>query len=144
MNKTLPYKETLIHEGLKNTKHRNSILHEVEQKGKPLTAEQVYLALVRQNISINLSSVYRILNTLVEKGLIIKTSMAGENKSLFELNNFEHKHYLVCMNCKKIISVEGCPIAEYENKLKEETGFDIIGHNLEIFGYCPKCKGPNK
>ncbi|MBK5263283.1 MAG: transcriptional repressor [Peptostreptococcaceae bacterium] len=140
MAQTLPYKEILIHEGLKNTKHRNSILREMEQNGKPLTADQVYLALVNQNISINLSSVYRVLNTLVEKGLIVKTSMAGENKSLFELNNFDHKHYLVCMKCKNIISVEGCPFAEYENKLKEETGFDIIGHNLEIFGYCPKCK----
>ena len=141
MSKALPYKETLIHEGLKNTKHRNSVLLEIEKNGKPLTADQVYLALISQNILINLSSVYRILNTLVEKGLIIKTSMAGESKSLFELNNFEHKHYLVCLNCKKIISVEGCPFVEYENKLKEETGFNIIGHNLEIFGYCPKCRG---
>ena len=24
--------------------------------------------------------------------------------------------------------------------LEERTDFDIVGHKLEVYGYCPKCK----
>ncbi len=134
------YKELLRREGLKNTKHRNSILNIIEKNAQPVTAEQIYFALVSQAISINLSSVYRVLNTLVEKHLIIKSSMAGENKAVFELNRFEHKHYVVCTQCKKIVAVPGCPLEEYENKLRDEIGFDVQGHQLELYGVCRDCQ----
>lgn len=140
MTEQSSYKEILKHDGLKNTKHRNSILNIMEKNAQPVTAEQIYLALINQGISINLSSVYRILNTLAEKCLVIKSSMAGESKAVFELNRFEHKHYVVCTQCKKIISVPGCPLEEYENKLRDKMGFNIQGHQLEIYGVCKNCQ----
>ncbi len=140
MSEQSSYKELLRREGLKNTKHRNSILNIIEKSAQPVTAEQIYFALVNQAVTINLSSVYRVLNTLVEKCLIIKSSMAGENKAVFELNRFEHKHYVVCTQCKKIVAVPGCPLKEYENKLREEIGFDVQGHQLELYGICKDCQ----
>jgi Fur family transcriptional regulator, ferric uptake regulator len=140
MSEQASYKEVLKHDGLKNTKHRNSILNIIEKSAQPVTAEQIYRVLINDDVAINLSSVYRILNTLVEKCLIIKTSMAGESKAVFELNRFEHKHYVVCTQCKKIISVPGCPLEEYEKTLREKMGFNIQGHQLEIFGVCRECR----
>ncbi|NLX94529.1 MAG: transcriptional repressor [Clostridiales bacterium] len=134
------YKEMLSREGLKNTKHRNSVLHIIEKSAQPVTAEQIYFALVNQAVSINLSSVYRVLNTLVEKHLIIKSSMAGENKAVFELNRFEHKHYVVCTQCKKVVAVPGCPLEDYEKMLADKIGFDVQGHQLELYGICRDCK----
>lgn len=134
------YKEMLSREGLKNTKHRNSVLHIIEKSAQPVTAEQIYFALVSQAVSINLSSVYRVLNTLVEKHLIIKSSMAGESKTVFELNRLEHKHYVVCTQCKKVVAVPGCPLEEYEKMLADKIGFDVQGHQLELYGICRDCK----
>ncbi len=138
MSEISSYKQILIHDGLKNTKHRNSILNIIQKSVQPLTIEQIYLELINQEISINLSSVYRNLKILAEKGLIIKTSMTG-NKALFEFNNFEHKHHLICIKCNRIISIGECPFAEYEKKLKEKCGFNITGHKLEIYGVCNDC-----
>lgn len=112
----------------------------IEKSAQPVTAEQVYLALKNLDVAINLSSVYRILNTLVEKCLVIKTNMAGESKAVFERNRFEHKHYVVCTRCKKMISVPGCPLDEYEKKLRDKMGFSIQGHQLEIYGVCKECQ----
>jgi len=140
MNEITTYKEALKHKGLKNTKHRNSILQLLEESSQPLTADQIYLALSNQKISINLSTIYRVLKTLVENGLIIKTSTVSDNKTLFELNSFEHKHHLVCMKCKKITMVDECPFEEYEKKLKEKMGYTILGHKLEIYGVCKSCQ----
>ncbi len=139
MNEQSSYKDVLKHDGLKNTKHRNAILNIFEKSAQPVTAEQIFLMLKKQENAINLSSVYRILNTLVEKCLVIKTVMPGENKAVFEMNRFEHKHYVVCTQCKKMVSFPGCPLEEYEKKLRDNTGFQIQGHQLEVFGICREC-----
>jgi len=140
MNEQASYKDLLKHDGLKNTKHRNSILNIIEKSAQPVTAEQIYLELLSREVRINLSSVYRILSTLVEKCLIIKSTMPGDAKAVFELNRFEHRHHVVCTKCKQIISVDGCPLEEYEKKLREKMGFNIQGHQLEIYGICRNCQ----
>lgn len=140
MNEQASYKEVLKHDGLKNTKHRNSILNIIEKSPQPVTADNIYLALMNAGESINLSSIYRILNTLAEKHLIIKSSITGENKAVFEINFYEHKHHFVCTKCKKISSVDGCPLEEYEKYLTNKMGINIQGHKLEIYGVCKNCQ----
>ena len=144
MDKTNHYADVLKHKGLKNTKHRNSILAILEKCSQPITAEQVFIDLLDQKVSINLSSVYRILEALVLNGIVIKSTITGDNKALFELNHLEHKHYLICSCCKKMLSVEGCPLEEYEKKLQDKMDFYVTGHTLEIFGLCKECKQKNK
>jgi Fur family ferric uptake transcriptional regulator len=144
MHETGDYGNILKREGLKNTKHRNAVLEVLEDSGQPVTAEQIFLELKGKEISINLSSVYRILESLVSRGLAIKSNITGESKASYELNRSEHKHHLICSGCKKMIPIDGCPLEEYENQLKAKTDFDITGHKLEIFGYCKECRQANK
>jgi len=144
MSEISSHKEALKHSGLKNTKQRNSVLNILEKTTQPLTADQIYVALINEKTAINLSTIYRVLNTLAEKNLIIKSSSVSDNKALFELNSLEHKHHLVCVECKKIIMVDECPFEEYEKKLKEKMGFTILGHKLEIYGICNNCQKKNE
>ncbi|MBU4440718.1 MAG: transcriptional repressor [Firmicutes bacterium] len=140
MKEISTHREILKDSGLKNTKHRNSILSVFEKNAQPLTVDQIYAELVSQNTAINLSTIYRILKTLSEKEIITKTTIDGDNKALFELNSDEHRHHLVCIECKEITMVDECPFEEYEKKLKEKMGFTILGHKLEIYGVCNRCK----
>ncbi|QHI71423.1 Fur family transcriptional regulator [Aminipila terrae] len=126
--------------GLKNTKHRTTILEFLRDASQPVSAEQIYCDLKEKNVSINISTVYRTLETLIDKELILKHSVTNENKALFEYNNRVHKHYLVCMGCKKITSIENCPLHDYEKVLENNTGFRITGHKLDVYGYCPECQ----
>ena len=82
--------------GLKVTKHRNSLLEVLEIENQPLTAEDIFLKLKEKGISINLSSVYRILDTLVDNNLINKYVLGDTNKTFYEINTLQHKHHLVC------------------------------------------------
>lgn len=140
MHETGSYSNILKREGLKNTKHRNAILEVIENSNQPINAEQIFFELKGNDISINLSSVYRILESLVSKNLLIKSNMTGSNKALYELNRCEHTHYLICSNCKKMFPVDGCPLEEYERQIEAKTGFQITGHKLEINGICKDCK----
>ncbi|MDP4094860.1 MAG: transcriptional repressor [Bacillota bacterium] len=133
-------KEFFTSQGLKNTKSRNLIYEILEQSDVPVTAEQVYLKLKESDFKINLSTVYRILEIFVNKGIALKSNIADSNKSMFELNRMEHKHHIVCIKCKKMFSIEGCPFDEIEKKIQSKLDFDVTGHKLEIFGYCKDCK----
>ncbi len=135
--------KTLIqNSGLKNTRHRAAILELLELSKQPVTAEQLYSEMLKQSIPVNLSTVYRTLEILCEKELVTKLTIEGEPKSLFEFNNTLHRHHLICLGCKKIMTIENCPLGDYEQKLAAGTDFTITGHKLDIYGYCPNCRPP--
>ena len=125
---------------LKNTKQRTAIQTILENSSQPVSAEEIYAKLVEQKISVSLSTIYRTLEVMVSKELAIKLIINDESKALFELNRKIHKHYLVCLGCKKILSVMCCPLEEYEERLAVDTGFLIEGHRLNIYGCCPECR----
>jgi len=133
------YAEILKREGMKSTKHRNAILLFLEQFQHPMTAEELYISLREKTASINLSTVYRTLDTFVSKNLVIKSTM-DDGKARYELNHHEHKHHLFCVGCHKVISIEDCPMGELQEIIKKKMDFDVTGHKLEIYGYCHNCK----
>ncbi|KUO72920.1 MAG: Fur family transcriptional regulator [Desulfosporosinus sp. BRH_c37] len=133
------YTEILKREGMKSTRHRNAILLLLEQSEDPRTAEELYISLREKTASINLSTVYRTLDTFVSKNLVTKSTM-DDGKARYELNQHEHKHHLFCVGCHKVISIEDCPMGELQEILKKKIDFDVTGHKLEIYGYCHNCK----
>lgn len=134
------YKEILAKEGIKSTKHRNAILAIIEQSKIPLTAEEIFLILKQKHGSIWLSTVYRTLEILSSKDLIIKLTIMDDDKARYELNHNEHRHHVICVSCHKMITFLDCPVEEFEKTLKEKIDFDVIGHKLELYGYCQDCK----
>ncbi len=140
MTKNIDFGDDLKRSGLKNTKPRTAILDILEQSDQPIGAEQIFLELRQKDISVNLSTVYRTVEVLADKNIVTKLSIAGDNRALFEYNRMVHRHYLVCIECKKILPVYRCPLETYEKLLEEETHFAIVGHKLDIYGYCPECQ----
>jgi Fur family ferric uptake transcriptional regulator len=132
--------EIIKRSGLKNTKHRASILEALERSEQPISADQLYAELRARKMSANLSTVYRTLEALYEKNLVLKVNIPEGDRTLYEFNRMVHKHYLVCLGCKKFLPIEHCPLRNYEKALEEKTDFAIIGHRLNVFGYCPDCR----
>ncbi|NLO49261.1 MAG: transcriptional repressor [Clostridiales bacterium] len=134
------FSEIIKSSGLKNTKHRISILEALERSDRPVSADQLYTELRLRKMSANLSTVYRTLETLCEKNLVSKVNIPEGDRTFFEFNRMVHKHYLVCLSCKKFLAIEHCPLRNYEKTLEEKTDFTITGHRLNVFGYCPECR----
>lgn len=126
--------------GIKNTKQRNYILDVLRGALNPLTAEQIYFQIHKIDENISLSTVYRTLDLLVEKEILVKTKIADDNKALYFIKGNQHTHHLICISCKGITTIDYCPIHQFEHTVSKENSFEITGHNLEIFGYCSKCK----
>ena len=134
------YKGLLQSHGLKYTKRRNLILEILATLEQPVTVDQLFWELKKNDISINISTVYRIVEALVSKHLITKTNISGDNKTYFEVNRSEHRHHFICTACKQMFWLDDCPLEEYCTLIQTRTGFDVTGHKLEIYGYCPNCK----
>lgn len=138
------YKDAFKKSGLKNTKQRKAILDILSSSQQPMAAEDVYLELRQNQIDVNLSTVYRSLETMSGKNIVRKVSVAGDNRMLYELSEHSHQHYLVCVNCKKIEPVGHCPLDAYEKAIAKETSYTIMGHRLDVYGLCPQCQAAAK
>lgn len=125
---------------IKNTKQRSIILDVLKNAKHPLTAEEIFLKTNAIDKTISLSTIYRSLTLFVDKDILIKMSDIEENLAKYILNNSDHKHYLICLNCNRKIEVSYCPLSVYEESLKEEHNFEVVGHKLELFGYCKNCQ----
>jgi Fur family ferric uptake transcriptional regulator len=137
-------KEFFTSHGLKNTKSRNFIYNFLKQSDVPVTAEQIFLNMNDLDSAANLSTVYRILEIFVDKGIALKSTIIDSDKSMFELNRMEHKHRIVCIGCKRMFTMDGCPFEEYEENIRNKLGFCITGHKFEVFGYCKDCIASKK
>lgn len=139
MNKS-DFSENLKSNGLKSTQHRIDILNIIEKSSQPIAADQIFEEMKKRGITINLSTVYRTLDTLCDKNLLTKLNIDGDNRTLFEFNRMLHTHHLVCLGCKKILAIGRCPLENYEKALAKETNYAIAGHKFDIYGYCPACR----
>lgn len=130
-------KQILKNKNIKITKQRKSILEILENIDKPLAAEEIHTRL-SDDTEMDLSTVYRNLNLLEEKNVLLKSSANGI--SFYQLNNEDHKHFITCNICHKKFIIENCPVHDLEDIIEDETGFIIKGHNFEFSGICPDCQ----
>ena len=122
---------------LKTTKRRMAILLILEKSSIPMTAEDIY-SIVVKDVHMSLSTTYRTLGTLSEKGILLK-NLRQDGKTYYQINNHQHKHQLVCNLCNQTIPIDDCPLTKLEENLTQQTGFTITGHSLEFSGICPRC-----
>lgn len=124
--------------GIKRTRQRESVLSVLENSDRPLSAADIGSKMEKSGDAAWMSTVYRILELFVKKGVVIKVNVMNSEMAVYEINHFKHKHYAVCMNCRKIIAMDNCPMEKFIPKL-EDKDFRVMGHNLEIFGFCKDC-----
>lgn len=123
------------------TKQRENVLSILENSENPLSATDICAKMEKSRNTTWMSTVYRILELFLKKGIVIKTNMMNNEMAVYEINRFKHKHYAICVSCHKIITIDNCPMEKFIPKLEDED-FYVMGHNLEIFGFCKDCK-PN-
>lgn len=128
-------------EGIKWTKQRKSVYEVLFEAKEPLSAAQIYSRVdkLEPDGGYAPSTIYRILSTFEEKGLVSKTTWMGDGTVVYELNRGGHTHYAVCLECHKRVPLEKCPFAHLHLE-GESADFTITSHKLELYGYCKDCK----
>ena len=121
--------------GLKSTPGRRAILKILEKTITPLSPDDIYAKV--GSATCDRATVYRILESLDEAGLLQRVSLRGKTFYLPEQSEHHH-HHIVCRECHSTVCLDQCLISPLEKKARQ-LGFHDIRHSLQLTGLCAKC-----
>lgn len=142
------FKEELQSHGLRITNSRLAVFTILENSKKEfLSPDEIFEAIKQSKLkTCDRASVYRVLKSLEEIGLVNVSHFQGEaSKYKIHLHNDDchhcdddHQHYFKCIKCKSVESIGDCL---FEKQLKDLTkkGYVSLSHHFEVSGFCPKC-----
>ncbi|MCB2226431.1 MAG: transcriptional repressor [Desulfarculaceae bacterium] len=124
---------------LRMTTQRQVIMEELQSVKSHPTAGELCQMVRRRLPRISLGTVYRNLDILSRAGMIQKLDVAGQEMR-FDGNTMNHYH-LRCLECGRVFDVEMDLLSDVEERLAQESGFEVLGHRLEFVGRCEACQG---
>lgn len=123
----------------RNTKQKQLILSILKEANRPMSINEIYAKVVLSLPKIAKSTIYRNIDSLLEQDLIDKYHLNdNEIFYLIKSSKSEHRHFVICDNCKRVFDLPTCPIHDLENAM-EEKGFIIKEHQIQISGICSAC-----
>lgn len=142
---------TLKEQGYRLTGPRRALVRLLVEGREPLSVQEMHAAVNDvppaegdRSEEINLVTVYRFANLLVELGLARRVEF-GQGYYRYEREEPQdgpHHHHLVCRRCGRVEDFQGCDIAvTLTARLEAESGFKVERHQLELYGTCPSCQG---
>ena len=123
---------------IKVTKPRKNILEIILSSKEAINANLIYSILTKDNIKIDLSTVYRTLDLLESKKILNKFDL-GNNMYNYTLITNAHKHIIQCDLCHKEMVID-CPIPQIEEQIKAKTGITLTESHVYLKGICKECK----
>ena len=123
------------------TKGAKVVLDVLEETQELASAQDIYgqLRAGGGDKAPGLTTVYRALDSLVEKGYVQAVDLGDGEKRYEVVAPGEHHHHLVCETCGQSNHLDQCVVEEIEDTIRAKYGFKIKSHVLEIFGVCSNC-----
>jgi Fe2+ or Zn2+ uptake regulation protein len=117
------------------TPTRSQLLRILRSSRVPVSADEL-----RRQLSVNKTTVYRQLESLVAQGKITQIDLA-DRTSRYESAETAHHHHLVCLSCRRICDISFPEnIATTVKSIADSRKFNIKFHRLEFFGLCADCR----
>ncbi len=143
------YEEKITNSGFKVTKPRDIIIEVLSGANNLLTADDVYMEVKNVDPSIGVATVYRTLELLTRLKIVCRIIL-GSGRSYYMLSRECAKEtfvYMICNNCKKIITNNQCLQSAVKVRLRENAEETIMKNcklqvdNYQILftGLCDDC-----
>jgi Fur family peroxide stress response transcriptional regulator len=125
--------------GVPLTVQRRVILQALASRDDHPTPDQI-LEQVRARLpEVSRTTVYRVLDTLVNLGLAVKICSPGTS-ARFDPKTHRH-HHLVCLRCEKVIDFEAPALSSLPLPDAKAHAFDIHDYSVHFRGLCAACRG---
>jgi Fur family transcriptional regulator, ferric uptake regulator len=119
--------------GIRMTEQRKVILKVIADAADHPDANELYHRAYAIDGSVSLSTVYRTLRLLEQKGTIHRHAF-DEGRARFENADSEHHDHLIDIDTGKVIEFRSEKIEKLQAEIAAELGFEIVRHKLELYG----------
>lgn len=124
--------------GHRLTPQRIEVVRVISSHEHYLTAEEIHALIVPHQPSLDIASVYRILQWLQRVEMVAPIA-TGDGKLRYEYHpHGNHHHHLVCQGCGTTIQIPEDMIAELKAELHQRYHFRVDAH-LTLPGRCDQC-----
>lgn len=127
------YEAHLRSASVRMTKQRLAILQVLADTDNHPDANEIFHAAFAADPSISLSTVYRTIRILEERGAIQRHAF-NDGRARFEHADGEHHDHLIDVETGKVIEFRSEKIERLQAEIAAELGYDIVRHKLELYG----------
>lgn len=134
-----PPQKELKRVGLKVTLPRLKVL-EVLTRADPhhLSAEDVYRELLREDESVGITTIYRVLTQFESAGIVERHNF-DDGHAVYELATDVHHDHMVDVDTGQVTEFVDQEIENLQRKIAEDSGYELVHHELVL--YVRKRKG---
>ena len=119
--------------GLRMTGQRRTITEVLSNAADHPNVEEVHARANRIDTRISLSTVYRTVRLLEQKGILARHEF-GEGRRRYEEARGEHHDHLIDVDGGQVIEFRSEEIEKLQERVARELGFKLVGHRLELYG----------
>lgn len=132
------YIRTLHNLGYRITPQREMIIEALAHSSHHMTAEEIYAQVHERARSVNIATIYRTLDLLVEHGMANRAGLQDGRVVYAAASHGPHLH-LVCRACGCSIDASQEMLSSLEEEIRQRYGFAADLQHLTIAGQCSSC-----
>ena len=129
-----------VEAGLRMTGQRRVIARVLSDSEDHPDVEELYRRVSAIDPGISMSTVYRTIRLLEEKGILAKLDF-GEGRARYEQSPDKHHDHLIDMETGNVVEFHDAELEALQERIARRLGYRLTGHRLELFGVPIKPKG---
>ncbi len=131
--------ETLHSRGFRITPQREMIIEAIAHQGEHINADEVFTRVHEHTRSVNIATVYRTLDLLVEQGLASRIDL-GEGRVIYANHQHGPHIHLVCRRCGQVFDADPELLLPFNQHLKTDYQFAADLQHISVPGLCKDCQ----
>jgi Fur family ferric uptake transcriptional regulator len=127
--------------GYRNGAARTALVDLLDTQTCCASAADLHDTLRERGRNVGLASVYRVLDSLLESGLVQRVDV-GDGVARYEpvRTSEEHHHHLVCTGCGKVEAFTDPGLERAIHRVEETSGYAVDTHDVVLHGACADCQ----
>ena len=142
MAQTQTFLDKLRQRGCRITPQREMIVDAIAHSDCHMTAEEIFSTIYTRSNALNLATVYRTLDLLVDVGLVSRADL-GNGRIMYTSDLHGPHLHLICRQCGGVVGADSSLLTSIEEQLHASYGFSADLHHLCISGLCKYCQTPS-
>jgi Fur family ferric uptake transcriptional regulator len=115
------------------------IVEAIAHQGNHVNADEVFALIQERTHSVNIATVYRTLDLLVDQGLASRINL-GEGRVIYATDQHGTHMHLVCRQCGQVVDADQELLSVLDLQLQSDYQFAADLQHISVLGLCKDCQ----